>query len=46
VTAAELAERDGEDEVELPDPHPPLRVDSVDGTLVDRVSFVLPGGES
>ncbi|MGI9594924.1 MAG: hemolysin family protein [Acidimicrobiales bacterium] len=31
---------------ELPPPHPPLRVDSVDGTLVDRVSFELPDGSS
>ncbi|MBT8165644.1 MAG: HlyC/CorC family transporter [Acidimicrobiia bacterium] len=28
------------------DAHSPLRVDSVDGTLVERVSFTLPGGET
>ncbi|NNF09496.1 MAG: HlyC/CorC family transporter [Acidimicrobiia bacterium] len=26
-------------------PHSPLRVDAVDGTLVERVSFTLPGAE-
>ncbi|NNE11396.1 MAG: HlyC/CorC family transporter [Ilumatobacter sp.] len=29
---------------DLEAPHVPLRVDSVDGTLVDRVSFTLPTG--
>lgn len=35
-----------DDDEELPSPHPPLRVDSVDGTLVDRVSFDLPDGST
>ncbi len=40
VTAAHIAALNSEeDDVEAPPPHPPLRVDSVDGTLVDRVSF-------
>jgi len=37
---------ESDDDPELPPPHPPLRVDSVDGTLVDRVSFPLSGGAS
>ena len=37
---------ESEDDADLPRPHPPLRVDSVDGTLVDRVSFQTPGGAS
>ena len=43
VTAAHKAALDSEDDEELPPPHPPLRVDSVDGTLVDRVSFAVQG---
>jgi CBS domain containing-hemolysin-like protein len=35
----------GGDEDEIPQTHPQLRVDSVDGTLVDRVSFTLPADE-
>ena len=46
VTAAHKAALDSDDEVELPPPHPPLRVDSVDGTLVDRVSFAVEGDAS
>lgn len=41
ITAAGKAALESEDDAELPPPHPPLRVDSVDGTLVDRVSFEL-----
>jgi len=46
VTVAGRAALESDDDAELPPPHPPLRVDSVDGTLVDRVSFSLPGGAS
>ena len=46
VTAAHKAALDSDDEVELPPPHPPLRVDSVDGTLVDRVSFAVESDAS
>ena len=46
VTAAHTAALDSDDEVELPPPHPPLRVDSVDGTLVDRVSFAVESDAS
>lgn len=42
VTVAAKAALDSDGEIEMPAPHPPLRVDSVDGTLVDRVSFSLP----
>lgn len=42
VTAANLAALTADDDPDL-DPLPtPLRVDSVDGTLVDRVSFDMP----
>lgn len=42
VTAANLAALTADDDPDL-DPRPtPLRVDSVDGTLVDRVSFDMP----
>lgn len=41
VTVAGRAALESDDDAELPPPHPPLRVDSVDGTLVDRVSFDL-----
>ncbi len=44
VTVEGRAALESDDDVELPPPHPPLRVDSVDGTLVDRVSFDLPDG--
>ncbi len=46
VTAAHKAALDSDDEVEFPPPHPPLRVDSVDGTLVDRVSFAVESDAS
>lgn len=41
LTVAAKTALESEDDAELPPPHPPLRVDSVDGTLVDRVSFEL-----
>ncbi len=44
VTVAGRAALESDDDAELPPPHPPLRVDSVDGTLVDRVSFDLVEG--
>ncbi len=44
VTVEGRAALESDEDVELPPPHPPLRVDSVDGTLVDRVSFDLPEG--
>ena len=41
VTAAQAAAaKSDEDDVVMPPDHPPLRVDSIDGTLVDRVSFM------
>ena len=46
ITAAYKAALDSDDDVELPAPHPPLRVDSVDGTLVDRVSFAVESDAS
>ncbi len=46
VTPEGKAAIESEDDADLPRPHPPLRVDSVDGTLVDRVSFQTPGGAS
>lgn len=46
ITAAMKAALDSEDDPELPPPHPPLRVDSVDGTLVDRVSFATEDGDT
>ena len=46
TTAAHKAALDSEGEIEPPPSHPPLRVDSVDGTLVDRVSFTNGGVES
>ena len=46
ITAAYKAALDSDDDVELPPPHPPLRVDSVDGTLVDRVSFAVESDAS
>ncbi len=42
VTVEGKAALESDEDVELPPAHPPLRVDSVDGTLVDRVSFFLP----
>lgn len=36
------SEDDSDDDADLPGEHLPLRVDSVHGTLVDRVSFDLP----
>ncbi len=44
VTRERKAALDNDEDVELAPTHPPLRVDSVDGTLVDRVSFFLPEG--
>ena len=35
-----------DDDVALDPSHPPMRVDSVDGTLVDRVTFVVPEARS
>ncbi len=46
VTVEGRTALESDDATELPPPHPPLRVDSVDGTLVDRVSFDLPDGSS
>jgi len=46
VTPAMKQALASEDDQELPPAHPPLRVDSVDGTLVDRVSFYLPEAEA
>ncbi len=41
LTAAQAAAaKSDEDDVVMPPDHPPLRVDSIDGTLVDRVSFM------
>ena len=40
ITRAKLAGSSND-----PEPHSPLRVDSVDGTLVERVSFALPAGD-
>jgi CBS domain containing-hemolysin-like protein len=48
VTREGLAAVEGSDEASLVGPHPSLRVDSVDGTLVERVSFTVndePGEE-
>jgi CBS domain containing-hemolysin-like protein len=42
ITGAKRAERNDPDRV---GPPPSLRVDSVDGTLVERVSFALPADE-
>lgn len=46
VTREAKAALESEDDAELPPPHEPLRVDSVDGTLVDRVSFRIEEGNS
>jgi CBS domain containing-hemolysin-like protein len=43
VTRARLA--GGSTAPDSAGPHPSLRVDSVDGTLVERVSFILPADE-
>jgi len=45
ITTATPAAAESTDESDLERPHPLLRVDSVDGTLVDRVSFTLPADE-
>jgi CBS domain containing-hemolysin-like protein len=42
LTEANIAGVEGTGDSDLPRPHSALRVDSVDGTLVDRVSFTLP----
>ena len=39
ITPEYKAALESDEDVELPAPHSPLRVDSIDGTLVDRVSF-------
>ena len=44
LTPEGKAALESDDDADLPQPHPPLRVDSVDGTLVDRVSFQTPDG--
>jgi CBS domain containing-hemolysin-like protein len=44
VTAATPAAESGDD-ADLPQSRTTLRVDSVDGTLVDRVSFMLPADQ-
>ena len=41
TAAQQAALRSDDDDVVMPPDHPPLRVDSIDGTLVDRVSFML-----
>lgn len=46
VSETNLAALEAVDDAELEPPHPPLRVDSVDGSLVDRVSFLLPEVQS
>ncbi len=43
ITRAALAESSAHPDTA--GPHPPLRVDAVDGTLVERVSFTLPADE-
>lgn len=45
VTRATLAGVESVDDLKSARPHRALRVDSVDGTLVDRVSFTLPVDE-
>ena len=45
VTAADLAAIEGSDDPEAEPPHRPLRVDAVDGSLVERVSFTQPAAE-
>ena len=45
VTPAYKAALESDEDEELPAPHPPLRVDSIDGTLVDRVSFQRQGSD-
>ncbi|MDJ0770460.1 MAG: hemolysin family protein [Ilumatobacter sp.] len=42
ITTASLAATESTDEPDLAPPHPELRVDAVDGTLVERVTFTLP----
>jgi CBS domain containing-hemolysin-like protein len=44
--AAERAEFDDGDDSDAERPYPSMRVDAVDGTLVERVSFTLPAGAS
>ena len=43
ITRAGRAGLDGDDDSDAERPYPSMRVDSVDGTLVERVSFILPG---
>jgi len=45
-TQADVAAVESDDDADPTPTLPPLRVDSVDGTLVDRVSFTLPAAES
>ena len=45
ITRAKLAEIESGSDPDSVEPHPPLQVDSVDGTLVERVSFTLPAEE-
>ena len=46
ITSAKFAGIDSGADPDSVEPHPSLRVDSVDGTLVERVSFTLPTEES
>ena len=45
ITRKKLAESNSGNDPDSGGPHPSLRVDSVDGTLVERVSFTLPTDE-
>jgi len=46
ITREKRAEIGSGNDLESAGPHPSLRVDSVDGTLVERVSFTLPADET
>ncbi len=46
ITREKHAVIDSGDDLDSVGPHPSLRVDSVDGTLVERVSFTLPADET
>jgi len=46
ITPEYKAALESDDDVDLPAPHSPLRVDSIDGTLVDRVSFDMTKPEA
>ncbi|NNC81043.1 MAG: HlyC/CorC family transporter [Acidimicrobiales bacterium] len=46
ITQTDVAAVESDDDADPTPTLPPLRVDSVDGTLVDRVNFTLPADES